>query len=86
MLADTSRLGSLPTSQPHHIGADGHVGAQTFHGTRKEKSLGLHPAPVDAQSLQQLGSQGYVPVAAAFALVNANHHAPTVDVPHLQTA
>ncbi len=86
MLADGSRLGSLPTSQPHHIGADGHVGAQTFHGTRKEKSLGLHPAPVDAQSLEQLGTQGYIPVAATFALVNTNHHALTVDVAHLQTA
>jgi hypothetical protein len=39
-----------------------------------------------AQGLQQLGTQGYIAVAAALALVNPNHHALTVDVLYLQPA
>jgi len=35
---------------------------------------------------QQLGAQGDIPVAAALALLDANHHAPTVDVAYLKTA
>src|SRR5260370_10476452 len=56
----------------------------TVPGNRKV--VGLHPAPVDAQSLQQLGAQRNLAVAAALALVNANHHALTVDVLYLQPA
>jgi hypothetical protein len=42
-------------------------------GTGKEKCGGLHPASVDAQGLQQFGTQGDIAVVAALALANANH-------------
>src|SRR5207253_2110520 len=58
----------------------------SFHGARKQEGGGPHPAPVDAQSLQQLGAQRNLAVAAALALVNPNHHALTVDVLYLQPA
>lgn len=81
---DAGSLGSLPTGEPDRVGADGDVGANSFHGARKQKGGGPHPAPVDAQSLQQLGAQRNLAVAAALALVNADHHALTVDVLYLQ--
>ena len=68
------------------MGSDGHVGAHSFYGARKQEGSGLHPAKVDAQSLQQLGAQRNLAVAAALALVNTNHHALTVDVLYLQSA
>ena len=69
-----------------HIGSDGDVGAHSLHGARKQEGGGPHPAKVDAQSLEQLGAQRNLAVAAALALVNANHHALTVDVLYLQPA
>src|ERR1700722_15259377 len=86
MLADTCRSRRLPTGVPDHVGTDGNVSAHRFDGTWKQKSLGLHPAPVDAQSFQQLGAQWDIAVAAALTLFNANHHALTVHVAYLQTA
>src|ERR1700733_15355197 len=86
MLAETCRARRLPTGVPDHVGTDGNVSAHRFDGTWKQKSLGLHPAPVDAQSFQQLGAQWDIAVAAALTLFNANHHALTVHVAYLQTA
>ena len=40
----------------------------------------------DALGLEQFGTQGDIAVAFALALVNANHHALTVDVLYLQRA
>ena len=80
VFGDAGNSGSMLTRQPHHIGGDGDVGTPTFYRTREQKGVGLHPAPVDAQGLQQLGAQRDIPVAAAFALVNTNHHALAVDV------
>src|ERR1700687_1312504 len=48
--------GSMLTRQPHHMGGDGNVGTTTIYCTGEQKSLRLHPAPVDAQSLQQFGA------------------------------
>ena len=51
----------------------------------KDRS-GLHPAPVLAQSLQQLRSQQHVAVNATLAAAHMNHHALAVDVGDLEMA
>ena len=84
--ADAGLLGCLATSQPDDVGGDGNVGAFATGGAGKQISLGLSPAPVEAQGFQQFGTQGHVAVAAALTLVNADHHPLTVDVTDLETA
>jgi hypothetical protein len=80
MFGEAGGSGSMLTRQPHHIGGDGHVGPPTIYRTGEQKGLRLHPAPVDAQRLQQLGAQRNIPVAATLALVNTNHHGLAVDI------
>src|SRR5580765_7337295 len=53
---DTGLLRGMPAGQPHGVDADGDVGAYSFHGARKQEGGGPHPAKVNAQSLQQLGT------------------------------
>ena len=83
-LVDARSLGSLAASQPHDVGRDGHVGADAFDGTGKEIDFGLHPAPVHAQGLQQLGTEWNIAIASTLALVNADHHALAVDIADLE--
>src|SRR5215469_4700011 len=86
VFADAGLLGGLATSQPDDVGGDGDVGAFAGDGAGKQVGLGLPPAPVEAQAFQQFRTQGHIAVAAALALVNADHHALTVDVTDLETA
>src|SRR5215469_1767753 len=85
MLGDSRCLGCLSASEPDEVGSNGDIGAPTLHGTGKQEGLGLHPAPVNAQSLQQRRTQRYFAVSTAFPLLNADHHAPAIDIIHPQT-
>src|SRR6266849_5520303 len=80
VFGETGGSGRVLTCQPHHVGSNGQVSTPTIYRTREQKGLWLHPAPVDAQRLQQLGAQRNIPVAATLALLNTNHHALAVDV------
>ena len=46
--------------------------------------LAFQPAPVDAQSIEQLRAEHDIAVLAALAAPNMNDHAPTVDIADLQ--
>src|ERR1035438_611036 len=56
-ISDASALTSLVHGLPHDLRSDGHICPPVLHRTRKQIGLGLHPAPVLTQSLQQLGAQ-----------------------------
>src|SRR5260370_19334164 len=54
---DAGALTSLVHRLPHNLRSDGHICPPVVHCTWEEIGLGLHPAPVLTQSLQQLGAQ-----------------------------
>src|SRR5215472_12697591 len=85
MLGDSGCFGGLSTSEPYGVGRNGNIGTAMFHRTGKEKGSGFRPTPVDAQSLQQSGTQRYFAVSSAFPLLNADHHAPAIDIIRPQT-
>src|ERR1019366_807682 len=85
-LADTGALTSLVHSLPHDLRSNGHVCPPVVHRAWEQIGLGFHPAPVLTQSLQQLGAQENIAVAAALALVDTNDHAFAVDIGDLEMA
>src|SRR5215469_1122184 len=82
VLGDSGCFGGLSTSEPYGVGRNGNIGTAMFHRPGKEKGVGFHPTPVDAQSLQQSGTQRYFAISPAFPLLNADHHALAVDIIH----
>src|ERR1035438_4437973 len=86
MLLDTGLLGCVSDSVPDDLFGNGHISPPIVHHAWEQISLGLHPAPVLSQSLQKLGSQQNIAIAAALALMDMNDHALTVDVGDLQVA
>src|SRR6201994_1576802 len=84
MLLDAGLLGCLSHSRPNDLLRDGHISPPIVHHAWEQVGPGLHPAPVLSQSLQKLGGQQNIAVAAALALMDVNDHAFTVDVAHLQ--
>src|SRR5215469_18370268 len=73
-LVDARCLGSLAASQPHVIGSDGQVDTPAVYGSGEEIDLGLHPAPIDSESLEQSRTERHFPITLTLALVNADHH------------
>ena len=71
-------------SRPDDLLSDRHIGPPVVHHAWEQVGLGLHPAPVLSQSLQKLGSQQNIAIAAALALMDMNDHAFAVDVGDLQ--
>ena len=63
------------------VAAQGSVGG----ATREQPGPGPYPAPVGAQVLQQLRRERHVPVVVALPLVDAQRHAPGIDVADAQT-
>src|SRR5438128_917856 len=56
----------------------------TVNGAGKQIGLWLHPTPVFTQGLEHLRAQWNVAVLAAFALPDADQHAGTIDILHLE--
>src|ERR1035437_825843 len=86
VLGDAGTLGGLVHSLPDDLLRNGDIGPPALHRAWEKIGLGLHPAPVLAQSLQQLRGQHYVAVAAPLALTHMNDHALAVDVGDLEMA
>src|SRR5208337_2224951 len=80
MLSDPGTLGGLVHGLPDDLLCNGHVGSPALHRTWEQVGLGLHPAPVLAQSLQQLRSQQHIAVPATLALAYMNDHTLAVDI------
>src|SRR6266481_3483855 len=76
----------LPNGLPDNLLADGLVCTPAVYRTRKQVSLGLHPAVVLTERWQQGLAQRDFPVDAAFALDDAKYHALAVYVADLQPA
>ena len=85
-ISDASPLTRLVHRLPHDLRSDGYICPPVVHRTRKQIGLGPHPTPVLTQSLQQLGAQQNIPVAAALALVDMNDHALAIDIGDLEMA
>jgi len=86
VLGDAGTLGGLVHGLPGNLLCNGHIGPPALHRTREQIGLGLHPAPVLAQGLQQLRSEKNVAVTATLALAHMNNHALAVDIGDLEVA
>src|SRR5580704_10834920 len=80
---DARSLGGSFAGMVDSLGRDGPITGASM-PARKQPFTGLssQPAPVLAEFVEQHGTEHYVPVLAAFAASNVNHHALTVDVTH----
>src|SRR6266851_7151206 len=69
-----------------HLGRDRAITGVTVLA-RKQPYAGLPPQPVPvlAEFVEQLLAEQHIPVFAAFAALDVNHHALTVDVADFQT-
>src|ERR1019366_4713797 len=85
-LVDAGALASLVHGLPHDLRSNGHICPPVVHRAWEQVGLGLHPAPILTQGVQQLGTQENIAVAAALALVDPNDHAFAVDMGDLEMA
>lgn len=80
----------LPRGQAHrfpdHLRGDGGIGTPAVVRPRKEKGLRSHPSVVLTERGEKRGTQRNLAIAATFALLDAEHHALTIDVTDFQLA
>ena len=81
MLGDSCTLGGLAYCLPDDLLCNGNICSPTLHRTWEQIGLGLHPAPILAQSLQQLRGQQHVTIAATLALAHMNARSNRQTVP-----
>src|SRR5713226_3253303 len=74
------------TGMVDHLGSDGAIAGMTMLA-RKQPYAGFspQPVPVSPEFVEQLWAEQHIAVFAAFAALDVNHHALTVDVAHFQT-
>lgn len=60
------------------------LGVETLWRGASVGGLALQPAPVDAQSIEQLGAEHDIAVFTSLASPDMNDHAPAVDIADLQ--
>src|SRR6266446_2573709 len=77
--------GSSFTGMVDHLGSDGVITGTTMIA-REQPYAGLSPqsVPVSPEFVEQLWAEQHIAVFAAFAALDVNHHALTVDVTHFQ--
>ncbi len=83
-LLDAGMFCCVADTVPDDLLSDGHIGQPIANHTWEQVGLGLHPAPVFAQSLQKLGGQKIIAITVFIALMNMNDHGFTVDVGDFQ--
>src|SRR5260370_13923448 len=74
------------TGMVDRLGRDGPITGVSI-PARKQPDTGLsaQPVPVLAELVEQLWTEQHIPISAAFAALDVNHHALTVDVADFQT-
>ena len=79
-------LGGFFARMVDRLGSDGAVAGVSM-SARKQPDTGLsaQPLPVLPEFVQQLWTEQHIPIFAAFAASDVNHHALTVDVAYFQT-
>jgi len=65
---------------PDHLRRDRRIGTPAVTRPRKEIGLRSHPPVVLPERGEERGTQGNLAIAAALALLDAQHHALTIDV------
>ena len=74
----------LPRGQAHglpdHLRRDRRIGPPAVARPREEVGLRSHPAVVLTQGREECGTEGDLAIAAALALLDAEHHALAIDV------
>jgi len=71
VLLDAGLLGCLCHSRPNDLLSNRHVSPPVVYHAWEQVGLGLHPAPVLSQSVQKLGSQQNIAIAAGLGLEEA---------------
>src|ERR1041385_3672333 len=71
---------------PGRFGRNRQIATASLDRPRKEIRLGLHPAPIDTQRLQQFLAQREIAVVSAFALTDVDDHTAAVNLGDLQAA
>jgi len=71
---------------PDHLRRDWGIGTPAVVRPRKEKGLRSHPPVVLPERGEERGTQRNLAIAATFALLDAQHHAVTIDVTDFQLA
>jgi len=85
LVLKTGVFGGLLTGVPENLGGDRMARRmRSVTGKQPIGGLAFQPAPVDAQSIEQLRAEHDIAVLTALAAPNMNDHAPTVDIAGLQ--
>src|ERR1700693_4954641 len=84
-LLESGPLGGAFASMVDHLGSDGAIaGASMFAGKQPDTGLSAQSAPVLPEFVEQLGTEQHIPISAAFAALDVNHHALAVNVADFQ--
>jgi hypothetical protein len=75
VLGDAGCLRRFPTSLPEHLRCDRLVSTPVVYSTRKRICLRMHPAPILAQSFQQLRTERHVAVSVPLAMPDESAYA-----------
>src|SRR5260370_39849385 len=85
LVLKTGTFGGLLTGVPENLGGDRMTRRMpSVAGEQPIGGLAFQPAPVDAQCLEQLGTEHDITVLASLASPDMNDHALAVDVADLQ--
>src|SRR5471032_3078431 len=77
--------GSLMTGMPDAVGGDGMLaGVPAPARKQPDGRLATKTAPVQAQSVQQLGAEHDIAILASLTAADMNHHSLAVDIADLQ--
>ena len=86
VFGDAGCLRGFPASLPEHFRCDRLIGSPAVFRSRKQISLGVHPAPVLTQGLEQLRTERHIAVTVPLAVPDMDQHAHAVDVLDLEMA
>src|SRR5215469_5917241 len=84
VFGNTRGLRRFPASLPEHFRSDRLIRPPTVFRSRKQIGFRVHPAPVLAQSLQQLRTERHVAVTVPFPVPNVDQDAYAVNVGNLE--
>src|ERR1700733_10224384 len=84
MLGDARMTGSFFTGIPNGLVGDGSVLIALTYAAGKKIDPRLLPSPILTQRFQQSRAERQISTGAALAALHADHHAPAVDIAHLE--
>ena len=84
MLADMRVGGSFFTGVPNGLVGYGPILIMSSDAAGEQIDPWLLPAPILTQGLQQSRAEREIPTGSALDALYANHHAPAVDIAHLE--